>query len=166
MLMQLVNCAAAVQVQALCITAAAKLSPSKLCQAKHGSHKIAITPRLATGMQHVHVYPVSEIVSLPTMNRLPNMFCKATEPLREHWDRSLQDLFHKVEPQSRTSSATLCHAAPSNMVSKPAASVSQSQSNQVRCQNQWSGIRIYGLWVAFLVYYNHRVKQLQICLAG
>lgn len=94
------------------------------------------------------------------------MFCKATEPLREHWDRSLQDLFHKVEPQSRTSSATLCHAAPSNMVSKPAASVSQSQSNQVRCQNQWSGIRIYGLWVAFLVYYNHRVKQLQICLAG
>lgn len=76
MLMQLVNCAAAVQVQALCITAAAKLSPSKLCQAKHGSHKIAITPRLATGMQHVHVYPVSEIVSLPTMNRLPTCFAR------------------------------------------------------------------------------------------
>ena len=99
------------------------------------------------------------------------MFCKATEPLREHWERSLQDLFHKpeAEPQSPTSSATLCYASPSNLVSKLAASVSQSQSNQVWCNgvaHQWSGIRIYGILVAYLVYYNHKVKQLQVCLVG
>ncbi len=56
--------------------AAAELSPTKPSQAKHGNHKIAINPRLATGMQHVHVYPVSEMVSLPTMNRLPTCFAR------------------------------------------------------------------------------------------
>lgn len=39
-------------------------------------HKIAITPWLATGLQHVHVYPVSEMASLPTMNRLPTCFAR------------------------------------------------------------------------------------------